>query len=279
MKYHSKYQNISLAGLGSTQFWRRKCPDAFICMEKAVVDHGVTLIDTAELYDGGECEKCVGQALKDVSRDSYYLLGKVLPQNAGKEKMEESLKRSLLNLNTDHFDLYLLHWREDADLQQFVDEAERFVKEGLILHWGVSNFDTDDMKDLLSCQNGENCFCNQILYNMVTRGPEYDLLPYLKEHHIMPMAYSSTDSKRSGKNILNDNLVIKQICEETGLSVPAIMLRFVSRHNDMPALFSTCSSKHLEENLRCFDFDIDRYMDLIDQQFPAPDHKVELDKI
>ncbi|MBQ1827468.1 MAG: aldo/keto reductase, partial [Erysipelotrichaceae bacterium] len=73
MKYHSKYQNISLAGLGSTQFWRRKCPDAFRCMEKAVVDHGVTLIDTAELYDGGECEKCVGQALKDVSRDSYYL--------------------------------------------------------------------------------------------------------------------------------------------------------------------------------------------------------------
>ncbi|MBR0138018.1 MAG: aldo/keto reductase [Erysipelotrichaceae bacterium] len=279
MKYHSEYRNISLAGLGSTQFWRRSCPEAFKCMRNAVENHGVTLIDTAELYKDGECEKSVSEALSGVERERYYLLGKVLPWNAGKDKIEASLKRSLDNLKTDHFDLYLLHWREDADLQEFVDEAERFVKEGLILHWGVSNFDTDDMKDLLTCRNGENCFCDQILYNIATRGPEYDLLPFLREHHIMPMAYSATDSHRSGKDVLSNNPVIKHICEETGLSVPAIMLRFVSRFDDMPALFSTCSCEHLEENLKFFDFDINRYMDLIDREFPAPDHKTPLDKI
>ena len=93
------------------------------------------------------------------------------------------------------------------------------------------------------------------------------------------MAYSSTDSHRSGKDVLSNNPVIKQICEETGLSVPAIMLRFVSRFNDMPALFSTCNCEHLRENLKCFDFDIEKYIDLIDSEFQVPDHKVPLDKI
>ena len=278
MKYHRDHQKISLAGMGSTQFWNNDREKTRDCMRIAVERYGVTLIDTAEMYAHGECEKSVARALKGINRDSYFLTGKVLPENADHERMEESLKRSLLNLNTDHFDLYLLHWRENADLQEFVYEAERFVKQGLIRYWGVSNFDTEDMKDLLKCEKGENCFCDQILYNVVTRGPEFDLFPYLKEHGIMAMAYGSTDHRRAGKGLLRNDETIKEICKKTGLSVPSLMLRFVSRHDDIPALFSTGDPIHLEENLACFGSDIDAYMDLIEKRFPAPDHKVPMEK-
>ncbi|MBR3005663.1 MAG: aldo/keto reductase [Erysipelotrichaceae bacterium] len=279
MKFHRDHPEISLAGMGSTQFWNQDSEKTSRCFRMAIEECGITLIDTAELYKGGECEKSVAKALKGIARDSYYLTGKVSPENACAGKMEESLKRSLLHLDTDHFDLYLLHWRENVDLQEFVNEAERFVKQGLIRHWGVSNFDTDDMKDLLSCENGENCFCDQILYNVVTRGPEYDLFPYLKKHGIMAMAYGSTDYRRGGKDLLGNNALIKEICEKTGLSVPSLMLRFVSRNNDIPALFRTSNPVHLKENLKCFDSDVDRYMNLIEKEFPAPDHKVALEKI
>ncbi len=278
MKYHRDHPEISLAGMGSTQFWGRDLEQTRNCLRTAVERYGITLIDTAEMYDRGECEKSVAKALKGIDRDRYFLTGKVLPENACAGKMEESLKRSLSNLDTDHFDLYLLHWRENADLQEFIDEAERFVKQGLIRHWGVSNFDTDDMEDLLSCKNGKNCFCDQVLYNVVTRGPEHDLFPYLRKHGIMAMAYGSTDCRRAGKGLLANNRVIKEICEMTRLSVPSLMLRFVSRNGDIPALFSTGDPVHLEENLRCFEADIDAYMKLIEKEFPAPDHKIALEK-
>ena len=279
MKFHRDHPEISLAGIGSTQFWNQDSKETSLCFRLAIEEYGITLIDTAELYKSGECEKSVARALKGIDRDRYYLTGKVSPENACERKMEESLKRSLYHLDTDHFDLYLLHWRENTDLQEFVNEAERFKKKGLIKHWGVSNFDTDDMEDLLSCENGENCFCDQILYNVVTRGPEYDLFPYLKKHGIMVMAYGSTDYRRGGKDLLGNNEVIKEILEKTGLHVPSLMLRFVSRHDDIPALFRTSNPIHLKENLACFDSDIDAYMDRIEREFPAPDHKVALDKI
>jgi diketogulonate reductase-like aldo/keto reductase len=182
-------------------------------------------------------------------------------------------------MNTDYFDLYLLHWREDVILADFVREIEEIRREGLIRHWGVSNFDMKDMADLLAIPGGENCFCNQILYNLMTRGPEYDLLPFLRENGIMPMAYSSLGSSFRSDKAVRDNPVIQKICRENGITHQALMLAFVTRHSDMPALFSTSSLDHLESNLAFAEFDIMPYMDQIDSEFPPPDHAEPLDKI
>ena len=67
---------------------------------------------------------------------------------------------------------------------------------GKIRHYGVSNFDTEDMKQLTRVQGGKNVQTNQVLYNLSRRGIEWDLLPWLGEHHIPMMAYSPIEESR-----------------------------------------------------------------------------------
>ena len=57
---------------------------------------------------------------------------------------------------------------------------EALREDGLIARWGVSNFDADDMEDLLEA-GGDACSTNQVLYNVSRRGPEYDLLPLMEK--------------------------------------------------------------------------------------------------
>lgn len=278
MRYHHIHPEISLAGLGTTQFWSGGTEEAMDCVQRAV-ESGVTLIDTAEMYAGGLCEQRAAGALSRFERSAYFLLDKVHPHSVQQGNLRRSVIRSLARMNTDYFDLYLLHWREDVILADFVREIEEIRREGLIRHWGVSNFDMKDMADLLAIPGGENCFCNQILYNLMTRGPEYDLLPFLRDKGIMPMAYSSLGSSFRSDKAVRDNPVIQKICRENGITHQALMLAFVTRHSDMPALFSTSSLDHLESNLAFAGFDIMPYMDLINSEFPPPDHAEPLDKI
>lgn len=278
MRYHHIHPEISLAGLGTTQFWSGAAEEALDCVQRAV-ESGVTLIDTAEMYAGGLCEQRAAGALRRFERSSYFLLDKVHPHSVQQGNLRQSVISSLARMKTDYFDLYLLHWREDVILEDFVREIEEIRREGLIRHWGVSNFDMKDMAALLAIPGGENCFCNQILYNLMTRGPEYDLLGFLREKGIMPMAYSSLGSSFRSDKAVRDNPVIQKICRENGITHQALMLAFVTRFNDIPALFSTSSRKHLESNLAFADFDIMPYMDRIDREFPPPDHAEPLDKI
>ena len=76
MRYQKDYQKISLAGLGTTQFWSSAPPEALSCVREALGSYGLTLIDTAEMYADGMCEKRLEKALRDIPRDSYYLLDK-----------------------------------------------------------------------------------------------------------------------------------------------------------------------------------------------------------
>ncbi len=279
MRYHRSCPEISLAGLGTTQFWSGASAEALACFPHAIETYGVTLIDTAEMYADGRCESRAAEALRHFERDAYFLLGKVHPHSVEKGRLRQSVTDSLARMKTDYFDLYLLHWRENVRLDEFVAQIEEIRKEGLIRRWGVSNFDMRDMNDLLAVPGSENCFCNQILYNLMTRGPEYDLLPFLREKGIMPMAYSSLGSSFRSDRSVKNNPVIQEICRENGISHQALMLAFITRFNDIPALFSTSSRKHLESNLAFADFDIMPYMDRIDREFPPPDHAEPLDKI
>ena len=166
---------------------------------------GVKLIDTAEMYGNGEAEKLVGEALKRLKykREELYIISKVYPHNAGKEKLFNSLESSLKRLGLDYLDMYLLHWRGRIPLSETVECMEKAKKEGLIRDWGVSNFDIDDMKELESIKDGDKCALNQVLYYLGSRGIDFDLEPYMKEKNIALMAYCPLGKAGElGKNIL-----------------------------------------------------------------------------
>lgn len=272
------FSGLSPVGLGTTCFWygnNRKAEDTII---RGVREYGITAIDTAEMYGNGRCEEAVGRIIRKCGRENLCIVDKILPSDCTEKSFESSLNRSLERLGTDYIDYYLLHWRENVNLSFMVQAMEQAVKEGKILHWGVSNFDIDDMKDLLAIENGEHCMVNQVLYNPLVRGPEYDLFPYLHAHHILPMSYSSLGISYNNRKRFTENPVIRKIAEKEHVSPEGIMLAFNIRNQDLCAFFSTASYEHLKADMSWQSFNIDPYMDLINELFPAPDHKVPLEK-
>ena len=174
---------------------------------RAGVASGMTLIDTAEMYGNGRSERLVGDALdgtaaeggqlreadgtraKTLDRDELFIVSKVLPSNAGEPDIFDSCDETLENLGVDYLDLYLLHWRGMVPLAETVACMEELIAEGKIRAWGVSNFDTDDMEDLWRVPGGQNCQVNQVLYHPGSRGIEFDLLPWMRDHGVALMAY------------------------------------------------------------------------------------------
>src|SRR6266705_5841780 len=154
------------------------------------IDLGMTLIDTAEMYGEGGAEEVVADAI-DGQRDRVFVVTKVYPHNASSTELPKACERSLKRLRIDAIDLYLLHWRERTPpLQETVDAFEKLRAAGKIKRWGVSNFDVDDMEELLSLEHGRKCAANQVLYNLQNREIEFDLLPWKQTNKIPIMAYS-----------------------------------------------------------------------------------------
>ena len=162
------------------------------------VELGLTLIDTAEMYGDGGAERVIGEALRGM-RDQVFIVSKVYPQNAGGHALRRACEKSLKRLATDRIDLYLLHWRGNVPLKETVEGMTELRREGKIGAWGVSNFDADDLHELAAA-GGADCATNQILYNLLRRGPEFALLPEMasaQNPRLWPIVRSSRDVCRS----------------------------------------------------------------------------------
>jgi len=245
------------------------------------IELGMTLIDTAEMYGAGRSEELIGHALKGIARGEYQLCSKVLPDNAGQKRIFKSCEDSLRRLCTDYLDLYLLHWRGSVPLDETVQCMEELVRQGKILSWGVSNFDVDDMEELFAVPGGEQCAYNQVLYHIGSRGIEFDLLPWCKEHGVTVMAYCPLAQggrlRRYGRNVLEEPLLL-ELAAKYGCTVHQILLAFVLRQKGVIAIPKSSSPAHTEQNARVAELVIsDDDWARIDAVLPPPTHKMHLD--
>lgn len=242
--------------------------------------HQITLIDTAEMYGEGKAEKVVGKFLKGKNRSDFFIVDKILPKYAKENRYEERCRNSLKIMGLDYFDLYLLHWKGGVNFQNMVDEMEHLVSLGLIKHWGVSNFDVDDMEELFKCKNGNHCFANQCLYNISQRGVEFDLIPWCQKHGVLFMAYSPFGSNRENKIVMTSNRHLQKIVKEKNISFESLMLAFVIRLNNVITIFKTSSIDHLNSNMKDAFISLDDgVLNEIEKAFPAPKRKKYLEKI
>lgn len=279
MKYID-YQNekISSYGLGTTGFWSGKNPGLQECIITAYNENGMNLFDTAEMYGNGRCEAELGKALKGISRENLFIVDKIHPDHANVRDFDKSLSDSLIRLEMDYIDLYLLHWREKVDLSFLVRAMHRAQKAGKIRYWGVSNFDINDLEDLFE-KGGDDCFCNQIFYTLFERGAEAGLLPLMKKKGILPMSYSSLGSNYYSHPDIHRNHRIMSMCGKYGVSPEACMLR-MNAEAGFTALFSTSSLSHLRNNLQEIpDETYTALKPVLDEEFPAPEHLYPLVKI
>jgi diketogulonate reductase-like aldo/keto reductase len=253
------------------------------------IDLGITLIDTAEMYGDGGAEKVVGDAIEG-QRDRVFVVTKVYPHNASRTKLANACERSLKRLRIDAIDLYLLHWRENnTPLAETVETFEKLRSAGKIKRWGVSNFDLNDMQELLVIENGRNCAVNQVLYNLENREIEFDLLPFLTSNikpqicrrtdspwrtlYIPVMAYSPVGHSRG----LLENKTLKKIADRHAATPAQIALAWVLRQPGVIAIPKSSNEQHVRDNAHSIDVKLakDDLADL-DREFPPPKSKKTL---
>lgn len=237
------------------------------------LDLGMTLVDTAEIYASGTAEEITGDAIKG-RRDSVFVVSKVLPSNASRNGTVAACERSLKRLGIESIDLYLLHWRGNHPLSETVAGFETLLKAGKIKAWGVSNFDTDDMDELLE-SGGEACAANQVLYNLTRRGIEHDLLPWSEQHRVPIMAYSPIEQGRLARNP-----ALARIAEARGATPAQIALAFTLRHPLVISIPKAGSLSHVDDNRQAADITLTPdELAALDKAFPPPRRKQPLEMI
>jgi len=229
------------------------------------IDLGMNLVDTAEMYGNGAAEELLGQALRG-RRDEAFLVDKVLPSNASKRDTIEACERSLRRLETDRIDLYLLHWRGGTPLAETVNAFQQLQQDGKIRHWGVSNFDHEEMSDLFDVPGGTAAATNQILYNLTRRGPEYDLLPWCSDNRLPVMAYSPIEQAR-----MLEHTALREVAERHDASPAQVGLAWVLRRDGVCAIPRASTLEHVRDNRAALDLELTAAdHETLDTAFPAP---------
>lgn len=270
---------IPALGLGTWRMGERTDQQgAEILAVREALRMGYRLIDTAEMYGEGGAETMLGLALQqafsagEARREDLTIVSKVYPHHASTQGVVDACERSLRRLKIDSIDLYLLHWRGDTPLAQTLDGFARLQARGLIRHWGVSNFDTQDMEELYALPTGPQCAANQVYYSLSARGIEFDLLPWQAERRLPLMAYSPID-----QGALSGHAAVLALAHRLGVSAAQIALAWVLRQPEVIAIPKAVRSAHLRDNLAAAQLQLSAAdLGLLDAAFAPPRRKHSL---
>lgn len=177
----------------------------------AALEEGVNYFDTADLYDFGENEQIVGQALKNV-RDQVIIATKAGNRwteakeswtwDPSKGYIKEAVKQSLKRLNTDYIDLYQLHGGTTEDnIEQTIEAFEELKTEGFIRHYGISSIRPNVIREYI---DKSNIVSVMMQYSILDRRPEEEALPLLQENRISVVTRGTV-----AKGLLSDRMLNK----------------------------------------------------------------------
>jgi diketogulonate reductase-like aldo/keto reductase len=239
---------------------------------KIGLDLGMTLIDTAEMYASGAAEELVATAIAG-GRDEVFLVSKVLPHHATRDGTIAACEGSLRRLGTDRLDLYLLHWRGRVPLQETIAGFEALVDAGAIRCWGVSNFDVDDLEELVALPGGSAVQVNQVLYNLARRGVEHDLLPWCQDRGVPVMAYSPVDEGR-----LLTHPVLLDLAYRHEATPAQVALAWVLRNEGVNTIPKAGTAEHVYDDRAALAIRLtDADLLALDTAFPPPRSKRPLE--
>jgi diketogulonate reductase-like aldo/keto reductase len=238
------------------------------------IELGMTLIDTAEMYADGGAERVVGEAIAG-RRDQVFVVTKFYPHNATRERMSAACDRSLRRLDVEQIDLYLLHWRGEVPLKETLAGFDDLLQAKKIRYAGVSNFDVDDMEELARLKGGlERFVTNEVLYNLVRRGTEWDLLPWMRKRHRPVIAYSPVEEGL----LAHPHHVLKRVAERHDATPVQIALAWVMRGDGVIAIPKAADPKHVRENRGAADIRLTkRDLEELDESFPPPSGRKPLE--
>ncbi|XXN66071.1 aldo/keto reductase (plasmid) [Enterobacter ludwigii] len=259
------------------------------------LDHGVNMIDTADLYSMGGAEEVVGEALRE-KRDQIILASKARsplgddPNASGASRFHliNACEASLKRLNTDHIDLYQIHnWDGVTSVDETLRALEDLVKSGKIRYFGTSNYTAWQMMKTLGRAEAQQLFkpvSQQIYYTPESREAEYELLPMALDQDIGTLVWGplgeglltgavgrnkkAPASTRQGSGWPEPYVhdmehaykvieVLEEVGAELNASIPQICLAWLA---DRPGITSLIvgnrTEAHLRENLNAFELQL-----------------------
>ena len=236
------------------------------------LDLGMTLIDTAEMYGQGGSEELIAEAISG-RRADVFLVSKVYPHNATRQGAVAACDRSLRRLKTDYLDLYLLHWRGSVPLTEPIDAFQSLRASGKIRDYGVSNFDREDMEEAAGVPGGQAIATNQVLYNLMRRGVEWDLLPWCRQRKIPIMAYSPIEQGRLSSKVA-------ALARRRGVTPVQVALAWLLHQEGVIVIPKASNQSHVRENRAALDLTLtDADFAELDKLFPPPRRKSGLEML
>lgn len=186
---------ISRFSLGTMMYGGQTGEAESLEMIRYAIEHGITSIDTADIYNNGVTEMIVGKAIQGI-RDQIVLASKLGgrmgpgPNDLGLSRLHvlKACEDSLRRLGTDYLDILYLHWPDNATpLEETLEATTRLVDSGKVRYVAVSNFASWQIVQAQWVAE-RNHFtapvCNQVVYNLLQRDVERELLPCLKAQKV-----------------------------------------------------------------------------------------------
>ena len=293
-----EYNNIKGTGLkvskfclGTMMFGGQTDEEESIRIIDYAFENGVNFFDTADTYTGGRSEEIVGKALES-KRDNAVIATKVcnpkgpLPnQNGlGRKHIIQNVEESLRKLRTDYIDLlYLHHPDNDTPIEETIETMTQLVRSGKVRYYGVSNYSAWQCCSFIHKAKEMNAIAPVItesVYNLLTRGVEDELLPFLREYRMGLAVYNpiaagllSGKHSRSGpaaesrlatnigynKRYWNDNNLdaleqLTAIAAKADMSLLEFSLNWLATKEEVDSVISGASKfEHVVQNLNIID--------------------------
>ena len=244
-KFGTNGPDVSAIGQG-TWYLDRGDRKAAVAALRRGIETGMTHIDTAEMY--GDAELVIADAIAGLPREKLFLVSKVLPSNASRRGTITACERSLKRLKTDHLDCYLLHWRGSYPFEETVAAFDELVDAGKIRSWGVSNFDSDDLDELLYVAGEGKIACNQVLYHLQERAIEHAVIPWCENNGVAVVAYSPFGHNEFPSPRSKGGEVLQAIADARTATARQVALAFLTRAASVLAIPKASSAEHAADN-------------------------------
>jgi diketogulonate reductase-like aldo/keto reductase len=241
---------VSVIGQGT---WRWSDSSTHPAALQEGIALGMTHIDTAQLYERHSgSESMLGNLLARPAkaggtlRDHVFLASKVMPDEASRKGTLSACKDSLVHLQTDHLDLYYLHWRGPHPVADTMAAMGDLVDRGWVRHIGVSNFDVEDLDEAKAALGPGKLAANQVLYHLEERGAESGVLPWCRKENVTLVAYSPFGAGRfvAGKG----KAVLEGVAKDLGKTPRQVALAFLTRDPAVVAIPKAEKVEHVRDN-------------------------------
>lgn len=262
------------------------------CLNTAI-DNGINFIDCADAYAKGKAEETVGKVIAGKDRTKLVLSTKAYwpqsddPNDRGlsRKHIFESVHKSLKRLGTDYLDIFFCHRYDiDTTTEETVRAIDDLIRQGKILYWGTSMWDSryiDDAARIASENNLYKPVTETPLYNMLDRHVvEGDLEDVVSDHALGLVVWSPlaggvltgkyNDGVPDGSRVtvyenMKDNIAdnrvntareIKKVADDLGVEMSALALAWALNHQNVDSVITGATKpSHVTSNIKALDIE------------------------